>query len=107
MAARGSGEQSCGRVELPSALPFEVPRLNRLSWALGSRTVEDDESTPWSRWTDTESQWRLTIFEVTAETVVIRVRTPVGRGRFYGAAKTDLETALPALRSSTRWQRLD
>lgn len=106
MAARGSrGESPC--VELPTVVPFDIPQLNRLSWELGSRTVDDDSATLRSRWTDTESQWRLAVFSVTDGTVVMRIRTPVGRGRFYGAAKVDLANALPALEASDRWQRLD
>jgi hypothetical protein len=106
MAARGSRERSA-RVELPTVVPFDIPQLNRLSWGLGSRTVDGDEATLRSRWTDTESQWRLAVFAVTEETVVVRVRTPVGRSRFYGAAKADLAKALPALEASDRWQRLE
>ena len=107
MAARGSQSRDTACVELPTAVPFDIPQLNRLSWELGSRTVDDEQATLQSRWTDTESQWRLAVFAVTDETVVLRVRTPVGRARFYGAARTDLATALPALEAADRWQRLD
>ncbi|RXK51315.1 hypothetical protein [Halorientalis pallida] len=106
MAARGSRNHSV-RVELPTVVPFDIPQLNRLSWKLGSRTVDDEAATLRSRWTDTESQWRLAVFAVTDGTVVLRVRTPVGRGRFYGAAETDFANALPALEASDRWRRLD
>jgi len=106
MAARGSRERST-RVELPTVVPFDIPQLNRLSWELGSRTVDDTTATLRSRWTDTEGQWRLAVYAVTDGTVVLRIRTPVGRDRFYGAARTDLANALPELEASDRWQRLD
>lgn len=106
MVAHGFRERSV-RAELPTVVPFEIPQLNRLSWEVGSRTVDGEAATLRSRWSDTESHWRLTVFAVTDGTVVLRIRTPVGRGRFYGAAKSALANALPALDASDRWQRLD
>jgi|APHM01.1.fsa_nt_gi hypothetical protein len=106
MVVHGSRERSV-HVELPAVVPFEIPQLNRLSWDVGSRTVDGEAATLRSRWSDTESHWRLAVFAVTDETVVLRIRTPVGRARFYGAAESALANALPALNASDRWQRLD
>jgi hypothetical protein len=106
MAARGSRDRST-RVELPTVVPFDIPQLSRLRWRLGSRTVDDEGATRRSRWADTESQWRLAVFAVADGTVVLRIRTPVGRTRFYGAEKTAFANALPSLEASDRWRRLD
>ncbi|WP_336002839.1 hypothetical protein [Halorientalis halophila] len=107
MATRGSRNQEPAAAELPSAIPFDVPRPTRLSWALGSRTVSDEAATLAHRWTDTAGGWRLAVFDVTDETVLLRVRTPVGRERFYGAAKLDLDGARAALDADARWRRVE
>jgi hypothetical protein len=49
----------------------------------------------------------VSVFDVTSETVAVRVRTPTGRERFYGAARMDLEAALPALETAPDWRRRD
>ncbi|WP_265108109.1 hypothetical protein [Halosolutus halophilus] len=93
--------------ELPDVVPFTLPHLTRLSWELGSRVVGDDESTLHSEWERTGSSWLLSIFRVTDNTVILKVRTPVGRERFYGAARSDLQTARPRLEDSPYWHRLE
>ncbi|MDQ2050552.1 hypothetical protein RBH26_08635 [Natronolimnohabitans sp. A-GB9] len=113
MAAHGfQGETESGTgtgrgVSLPDAIPFDRAQLTRLSWELGSDVVDDEEATRHSEWTHTGRRWALSIFRVTSNTVVIRVRTPVGRERFYGAAEQDLEPALEGLESESCWNRLD
>lgn len=97
-----------GRGATPSrALPFTLSRATRLSWELGSRTVEDEEASLRGEWERTDSRWALSIHRVTSETVVIRVRTPAGRERFYGAARMDLESVLPELADSPAWERTE
>ncbi|WP_248897539.1 hypothetical protein [Haloplanus halobius] len=103
MATRGS--PSGDGVTLPDAVPFDLSPLTRLSWELGARVVDGDESSLQSRWTGTDSSWSLSLFRVTSQTVVIRVRTPIGREQFYGAAQMDLSRALPRLDASPRWRR--
>ncbi|MFC4543398.1 hypothetical protein ACFO5R_15820 [Halosolutus amylolyticus] len=91
--------------ELPDVVPFSLPYLSRLSWELGSRVVDDDESTRHSEWERTGSSWTLTVFRVTDNTVLLKIRTPVGRERFYGAARSDLQTVLPRLEETPYWDR--
>lgn len=105
MATHGSRPSGDGDTGLPGVVPLDLAHLNRLSWELGSRVVDDDESTLRGEWTHTGSTWEVSVFDVTSETVAVRVRTPIGRERFYGAARMDLETALPALEEATDWQR--
>ncbi|AGB37751.1 hypothetical protein [Natronococcus occultus] len=107
MATRNSPSVDDAAVELPPAIPLDVPRLTRLSWELGSRVLEDEAARLQSTWEDTETPWKLSIFRATDATVVLKVRTPVGRERFYGAAELDLEAAVATLETAPSWRRVD
>jgi len=103
MATRNDSD---GGACLPPAVPLDLSCLSRLSWKLGSRVVADDEATRLGRWTHVESTRSLAVFRVTGETVVVRVRTPTGRERFYGAALMDIGDALPRLDDAPSWERI-
>ncbi|RCU46296.1 hypothetical protein DU504_02635 [Haloplanus salinus] len=90
---------------LPGVVPFDPPALTRLSWELGSRVIDDEASARVGRWECVGSSWSLSVFRVTSETVVVRVRTPIGRQRFYGAAWMDLESDLSKLDAAPSWER--
>ncbi|WP_121741579.1 hypothetical protein [Natronorubrum halophilum] len=107
MATHGFQQGGATGVSLPDAVPIDLAHLSRLSWELGSRVVDDDDATLHSEWEQSGRSWLLSIFRVTTNTVVLRVRTPVGRQRFYGAAQLDLESVLPSLESAPRWHRLE
>ncbi|MFB6102192.1 MAG: hypothetical protein ABEJ73_06460 [Haloplanus sp.] len=107
MATRGSRPRDGDGAQLPHVVPFDLSPLTRLSWELGSRVVDGNESTVHSRWTHAGSSWALAVFDVTSETVVMRVRTPTGREQFYGAARMDLSAAVPELDAAPRWERRD
>ncbi|RKD98278.1 hypothetical protein [Halopiger aswanensis] len=107
MATHGFQDGGNAGASLPDAVPFDLPHLTRLSWELGSRVVDDEEATLHSEWEPAGRTWQLSIFRVTSNTIVIRVRTPVGREKFYGAAELDLASALPELRSAPQWRRLE
>lgn len=102
MATRG--QQGSGPA-LPDIVPFDPPTLTRLSWELGSRVVDDEASTRIGRWDRVGSSWSVSAFQVTDETVVVRVRTPIGRQRFYGAALMDIRASIPALDDAPSWDR--
>jgi hypothetical protein len=102
MATRG---QHAAGPTLPDVVPFDPPTLTRLSWELGSRVVDDDSSARVGRWERVGSSWSLSVFRVTSETVVVRVRTPIGRQRFYGAAWMDLEDGVSELDAAPSWER--
>ncbi len=106
MAAHGFQDRGATYTELPDVVPVDLPRLTRLSWELGARVVEDDETTLHSKWEHTGPSWMLSVYRVTSNTVVMRVCTPVGRERFYGAAQSDLTSALPNLNAVPHWQQL-
>ncbi|MFB6096998.1 MAG: hypothetical protein ABEJ74_06385 [Haloferacaceae archaeon] len=105
MASRGSPHGDDTRPSPPADVPFELPGLTRLSWELGSRVVGEKEATLRGEWEHTADARALSVFEVTTETAIVRLRTPVGRERFFGAAQMDLEAALPRLDDSPEWSR--
>ncbi|MFC7116052.1 hypothetical protein ACFQH2_15420 [Natronoarchaeum sp. GCM10025703] len=105
MVVRASPCDGDDPVSLPGAVPYDFSHLSRQSWELGSRTVDDDESTLLCRWEQASRRWVMSIFEVTSTTVIIRVETPVGRERFYGAIRSELESAIPRLEAAPDWRR--
>ena len=105
MATHGFQEGAKSGVTLPDAVPFELPRCTRLSWELGAQIVDD--TARHSEWERTGGSWVVSIFRPTDNTVVVRVRTPVGRERFYNLAELDLEAVCPALEAAPHWQRLE
>ena len=105
MAVRGTQNGGSDPTALPGIVPVEIPHLSRLSWELGARVVSDEESESVGRWKHASTRWTLDIFEVTKNTAVIRVRTSVGRERFYGAITSEVNAALPELETAPSWQR--
>ncbi|MFB6078632.1 MAG: hypothetical protein ABEJ80_06620 [Halarchaeum sp.] len=106
MAVHHGRSEEDGGATLPAVVPFELSHLTRMSWELGSRTVDDD-ATSLGRWAQRDGSWRLAAFAVTSETAVIRARTPVGRERFYGAIRSELEAALETLESTPAWRAVE
>jgi hypothetical protein len=107
MAVHGTGGTDTSGRRLPDIVPFDLQHLTRLSWELGSRVVDADESTCHSDWEHAGTPWSLSIFHATTHTVLIRVRTPVGRERFYGSTESDLARALPTIRDAPDWELSD
>ncbi|WP_049981346.1 hypothetical protein [Halolamina rubra] len=90
---------------LPDAVPLDLRNLTRQSWKLGSRIA--DEAGRLGKWRHAGGGWSLTAFEATEETLVLRLRTPVGRSRFYGAIESEFREAVSGLSSSPAWERVD
>ncbi|WP_251341777.1 hypothetical protein [Haloplanus halophilus] len=105
MATRGTRESGIGGAQLPGVVPFDLANLTRLSWELGARVVDDEASALRGEWAHAGSPWEVSVFDVASETAAVRVRTPTGRERFYGAARMDLDAALPALDAAADWDR--
>jgi hypothetical protein len=97
--------QNAGAARLPDVVPFELTHATQLSWELGTRVVDDEEATVHSSWEHGTTAWTLTIHDVTSNTVVFCLRTPVDRERFYGATNGEAESALDALGEDASWQR--
>ncbi|AGN02601.1 hypothetical protein L593_13310 [Salinarchaeum sp. Harcht-Bsk1] len=107
MAVRDSRAEVRGTVSLPAVVPFSLPHLTRTSYELGTRSIEDEEATLLERWRHRSDRWALSVFAVTNETVLLRVRTPVGRARFYGAIRSELDSAFRSLAASSDWRQVD
>ncbi|THE63887.1 hypothetical protein D8Y22_16320 [Salinadaptatus halalkaliphilus] len=97
------GFQRGDRSSRPDSIPLELSSLPQLSWELGSRIVDD--ATRHSEWVQTGNTWGLSIFRATSNTLVLRIRTPVGREKFYGAASVDLDATLSTLEAASNWTR--
>lgn len=93
------------RSSLPDVLPFDLEHLSRQSWELGSRVVDDAERV--GEWHHVGDRWSLTAFDATTETLLLRLRSPVGRSRFYGAMRTEFREACPALAAASEWEAVD
>jgi len=106
MAVHDSRSGSGGSPTLPDVVPFDLAHLTRQSWELGASITQDEQATALGTWTHRNELWRLSLFEVTTETVILRVRTPVGRERFYGAIRSELRSAIHELEADSSWQQV-
>lgn len=98
-------ESSCAAT-LPDVVPFTLSHLTRQSWELGTRSIQDEQTVGLGKWSSKTGQWNLSLFEVTSETAIIRLQTPVGRKRFYGAIQSELHSAIQELEESPIWQKV-
>lgn len=99
------GDHSHAHGGLPRVSAFSLETANSLSWMLGERvTSEDDRASLVGRWTRA-SRESVTIYEVTAETAVVRYGSPVGRDHYVGTTKDEAERAREALDESSVWTR--
>ncbi|WP_227132260.1 hypothetical protein [Halorubellus salinus] len=103
MTTHGRRSGGPDRPQLPPVFPVGLTPRSRLSHDLGSRVIDDD-ATRIAAFEYTTGGWALAAFDVTEHTVVLRVRTPAGRERFYGAARAELDDVLPAMSADPRWQ---
>jgi len=106
MAVHNPRSERTGSPTLPDVVPFELAHLTRQSWELGTSTTQDEQATALGTWSHRNERWGLSLFEVTSETVILRVRTPVGRERFYGAIRSELNSAIDELEANPSWQRV-
>jgi hypothetical protein len=81
-------------------VPFGLDAAQSLSWDLGSEIVAAKPEC--ARVERTDGSGSVTAFEATDHTVVVRVRTAVGRETFYGLAAADFREALTDL--GARWR---
>jgi hypothetical protein len=109
MSAQGARGGAVGRGAsgLPDAVPVSLERTTRLSWELGDRVTTGSDATLVGEWHCHTTPWAVAVFDVTDHTAVLRVRTPVGRELFFGAADADLGAARDALADAPDWDRQD
>ncbi|AUG49339.1 hypothetical protein BVU17_17420 [Haloarcula taiwanensis] len=98
-------ESGCAAT-LPDVVPFNLDHLTRQSWELGTRSIQDEQTIELGDWSYQAGQWALSLFEVTSETAIIRIQTPVGRKRYYGAIQSEVRTAMQELEASPAWQKV-
>jgi hypothetical protein len=102
MATHGT-QPSTRTARLPDAVPLDLPVVSRLSWELGSRVVSDAPLL--GEWEHPQTGRRLDVYDATDQTVVLAVRTPVGRRRFFGATKDEFEARRSRLADADDWRR--
>ncbi|SEQ32829.1 hypothetical protein [Natrinema salaciae] len=81
-----------GRALVAHLVGVDTGRVESLSWSLGNRITVEADANQRFRFVHRRSARSVTAFDVTDETCVLRLRTPVGREKFYGVAKADLVT---------------
>ncbi|MGQ3414091.1 hypothetical protein [Natrinema versiforme] len=79
-----------GRDLIASLFDIELEYVESLSWPLGDRVTTGAEANQLFRFAHQRSTRTVTAFEVTDYTCVLRLRTPVGREKFYGIANADI-----------------
>lgn len=92
-----------GRDLIAHLFDVDSERVESLSWPLGNRVTDDADAPRLFRLTHRRSARTVTAFEVTDYTCVLRLRTPVGREKFYGIANADVSPDP----SSPDWLRAD
>jgi len=85
-----------GRDLIAHLFDIDIERIESLSWSLGSRITTKADADQRFRFDHQRSSRSVTAFEVTDYTCVLRLRTPVGREKFYGIANADVDPDLVA-----------
>ncbi|MFB6121383.1 MAG: hypothetical protein ABEJ68_09740 [Halobacteriaceae archaeon] len=78
-----------------------------LSWELGERIVADDATRRRVTLSDGGGRTTVTVFEATDHTVVVAVRTPVGRQKYYEVPAAAVDRAIDEVAADERWQVTD
>ncbi|MDF9746588.1 hypothetical protein [Natrinema salsiterrestre] len=79
-----------GRNLIAHLFDVDLGRVESLSWPLGNRVTVEADARRLFRFAHRRSTRTVTAFEVTDYTRVLRLRTPVGREKFYGLATADI-----------------
>ncbi|WP_226006385.1 hypothetical protein [Natrinema salinisoli] len=79
-----------GRNLIAHLFDVDLERVESLSWPLGNRVTVEANAPCLFRFAHRRSTRTVTAFEVADYTRVLRLRTPVGREKFYGLATPDV-----------------
>ncbi|WP_254763834.1 hypothetical protein [Natrinema marinum] len=101
--SQGANGRWRGRELVARLFDIDTSRVESLSWSLGNRVTVEADATRRFELAHRRSMRSVTAFEVTNYTCVLRLRTPIGREKFYGVANTDI--AIPP--ASDEWVRAD
>lgn len=81
-----------GRDLIAHLFDVDAEHVESLSWSLGNRVTVEAGADRLFRFDHRRSTRTVTAFEVTDYTCILRLRTPVGREKFYGIANADVAT---------------
>lgn len=99
--SQGTGSRRRGRELIARLVDVDSRHVESLSWSLGHRVTVEAGADELFRLAHRRSNRTVTAFEVTDYTCVLRLRTPIGREKFYGVANVDVG-ARPAADDWTR-----
>ena len=105
MSSHGGHSHADGGLACVPSVALET--TNELSWMLGERVTADDQTTPLGEWQSDDTRQSISIFEATAETAILRYRSPVGRDHYVGTPLSDAERARADLDAAATWHRLE
>ncbi|WP_049915731.1 hypothetical protein [Natrialba taiwanensis] len=89
--SQGSGSRHRGRAAIAQVFGIDPGNIESLSWSLGNRVTTDNDASREFTLEYRGSNREITAFAVTEYTMVLRLRTPVGREKFYGVANDDVD----------------
>jgi hypothetical protein len=103
MSSHGGHSHTDGGLDYLPAVTLAT--ANELSWMLGERLIDDDNTTVLAEWVKADARQSDTIFKATAETALVRYESPVGREHYIGTTLTDAERARADLDAAAEWSR--
>ncbi len=103
MSSHGARSHTDGGLGCVPSVTLEA--ANELSWMLGERVTTDDQSTLLGEWQSNDARQSISIFEATAETAILRYRSPVGREHYVGTTLSDAERVRADLDAAATWHR--
>ncbi|QLG47485.1 hypothetical protein [Natrinema halophilum] len=81
-----------GRKLIARLVDVGSEHVESLSWHLGNRVTVEADAERRFELAHRHSRRTVTAFEVTDYTCVLRLRTPIGREKFYGVANADVSS---------------
>lgn len=99
---RNTAHVSHGASTLDGVVPFDTEDAAPMSWELGDRLTRQGDANRVATFENPARNTSLAVFEATTHTRLVRVRTPVGREKFYGVARRDVD--VDGLREREGWR---
>ncbi|WP_254523324.1 hypothetical protein [Natrinema caseinilyticum] len=101
--SQGATGRRRGRKLIAQLFDVGTKHVESLSWPLGNRVTVEADAKRLFEFAHCRSTRTVTAFEVTDYTRVVRLRTPIGREKFYGVANADVTP----LSAGDEWVRTD
>lgn len=89
--SQGPGCRFRGKELIAHVFGIDTGNVESLSWDLGNRVTDESDASREFSLPHRRSNRSITAFAVTDNTCVLRLRTPIGREKFYGVANADLD----------------